>query len=235
MRRVVERFRKVGKQCAQRRLAVQTVLAVGQEQAVGSGLVEGGAMADRGEHIEQRLVLDGGVIRGGARHQRDVRRLGDRRALRDQPSIRGMPVIAHQHRHAVAPETLPHQLRIAQCLAPITVHKSFDNSTARPADERDAIVQLRGINTSRLTLDQQGRRRQSRPPSGERPSSRPQRSRPLWRRQSRALMRSGSAARVRSGRVLPSRGPLRPSFRKHAGQAPPCDVTRPDLLEGPLP
>src|ERR1019366_403349 len=29
-------------------------------------------------------------------------------------------------------------------------------------------------------------------------------------------------------------GPLRPSFREHPGTAPPCDVTRPDLLDRQL-
>ena len=119
-------------------------------------LVERGAMADRGEHVEERLVVGGGVVRRRARHQRDVRGTGDRRALRDQPAIGGMQVIAHQHRRALASEALPHQLRVTERLAAIPVHQRIDNSTARPADERDAVVELRRINASRLALDEQG-------------------------------------------------------------------------------
>ena len=105
-RRVVERLGEVGEQRAKLCLAMETVLAVGQEQTVRRRLVEGGAMADRGEHVEEWLVVGGRVVRGRARHQRDVRGTGDRRAFRDQPAIGGMEVIAHQHRRAVAPETL---------------------------------------------------------------------------------------------------------------------------------
>ena len=208
-RRIVERLGEVGEQRAKLRLAMKTVLAVGQEQTVRRRLVEGRAVADRGEHVEEWLVAGGGVVRGGARHQRDVRGPGDRRAFRDQPAIRGMQVIAHQHRRAVASEALPDQLRVAERLASIPMHQRIDNSTARPADERDAIVELRRINPSRLTLNQQGRRRQSRPPSRERSRRRPKRCRALGRRHSRLpglrRMRAGDYRPRRSGGVT-SRG-----------------------------
>ncbi len=129
-RRVVECFGKIGKQRAKLRLAMQTVLTVGQEQPVRRRLVEGGAMADRGEHIEERLVVSGGMVRCRTRHQRDVCRTSDRRALRHQPAISRMQVIAHQHRRALAPKTLTSRLRMPQCLAPIPMNQRFDNSTA---------------------------------------------------------------------------------------------------------
>ena len=44
-------------------------------------------------------------------------------------------------------------------------------------------------------------------------------------------LRASETARVRSGRVLPSRGPLRPCSGQLAQAASPRDVTRPDLLD----
>ena len=198
---IVERLGKIGKQRAKLRLAMKAVLAVGQEQTMRRRLVEGGAMADGGEHVEERLVVGGGVIRRRARHQRDVRRTCDRRAFRDQPAISGMQVIAHQHRRALAPETLPDQLRMTERLAPITMHQRIDNRAPRPTDQRDAIVELRRINASRLTLHEQRRGRQPRPPSRKRSSRRPERCRALRRQQ----RRSPGLRRPRAGDYRPRR------------------------------
>ena len=206
---VVERLGEVGKQRAKLRLAMQTVLAVGQEQTVGRRLVEGGAMADRGEHIEQRFVVGGRVVRRRARHQRDVRGTGDRRAFGDQPAIGGMQVIAHQHRYAVASEALTGCLRVAERFPSIAMHQGIDNSTARPADDRDAVVERAGIHMGRIALDEQCRRRQSRPSFGERSRRRPERCRALGRRHRRPpglrRMRAGDYRSRRSGGVT-SRG-----------------------------
>ena len=120
-------------------------------------LVERGAMPDRGEHVEERLVVGGGVVRRRARHQRDVRRTRDRRALRDEPAISGMEVIAHEHRRALAPEALADQLRVAERFAAVPVHQGIDHRAARPADDRDAVVELAGIHMGRITLDEQRR------------------------------------------------------------------------------
>ncbi len=208
-RRVVERLGEVGEQHAKLRLALETVLAVGQEQTVRRRLVEGRAVTDRGQHVEQWLVAGGGVVGGGARHQQDIRGAGDRRAFRDQPAIGGMQVIAHQHRRAVASETLTYCLRMTQCLAPIPMHQRINNSTPRTADERDAIIKLSGINVSRITVHQQRRRRQSRPPRRKRSSRRPKRWRAFGRRHRRSpglrLPRAGDSRPRRSGGVT-SRG-----------------------------
>ena len=206
---VVERLGEVGKQRAKLRLTMQTMLAVGQEQTVRRSLVEGGAMTDRGEHVEEWLVAGGRVVRGGTRQQRDVRSMGDRRAFRDQPAVGRMQVIAHQHRRALAPEALTGCLRVTQCLAPITMNQRIDNRTPRPTNDRDAIVELTRINTRRLTLNQQSRRRQPRPPDGEGSRRRPKRCRPLGRRHRRTpglrRMRAGDSRPRRSGWVT-SRG-----------------------------
>ena len=208
-RRVVERLGKIGEQGAELRLGVEAMLTVGQEQSVRRRLVERGAMTDRGEHVEQRFVVDGGVVRGRARHQRDVRRARDGRTFRDEPSVGGMQVIAHEQRRTVATEALPQQVRVTERVPAIAAHEGVDHGTPRTSGDRDAVVERRGIHVRRLGLDEQRRRRQPRPPLGERPRRGPERRRPLRRRQ--RLASPGSR------RVLPERrGSLRhpPGFRR---------------------
>ena len=196
---VVERLGEVGQQHAKLRLAMQTMLAVGQEQTMRRRLVEGGAMADRSEHVEEWLVGGGRVIRRRARQQRDVRRMGDRRAFRDQPAVSRMQVIAHQHRRALAPEALPDQIRVTERLPAVTMHQRIDNRAARPTDDGDAVVELRGmdihgsLSTSSVVDGNPGH------PAGKGPAVAEKRCRALGRRHRRTpglrRMRAGDRPR----------------------------------------
>ena len=164
----------IGEQRAKLRLAVKTVLAVGQEQTVRRRLVERGAMADRGEHVEQRLVVGGGVIRRRARHQRDVRGTGDRRAFRDEPAISRVQVIAHEHRRTLTPETLPgpaahdgalrggHRApahRPPRCVS----HRSARCSRRAPPDQHEPAHSRRATSSTAIPAIPQG----TVPPSAE--------------------------------------------------------------------
>ena len=120
-------------------------------------LVERGAVPDRGEHIEQRFVRGGGVVGRRAGDQRDVRCARDRRALRDEPAVRRMEMVADEQRRALASEALANEMRVAERVAPVAVHQRVDDGTARPADDRDAVVECGGIHAGGIALDEQRR------------------------------------------------------------------------------